>query len=119
MKKRKYIKKEAPIQKEILNFLVSKGYLTIRFNSGVIKTEKIFFRSYIIANNGKSSGLPDIIAFKDDNFLMFEVKEPNGTMRKTQENFSDFISRYGIKTYTVTSWVDALEILKKIERNQK
>ena len=119
MKKRKYIKKEAPIQKEILNFLVSKGYLTIRFNSGVIKTEKIFFRSYIIANNGKSSGLPDVIAFKNNNFLMFEVKEPNGTLRNSQKDFNDYVKRFNIKTYTVKSWVDVLEILKKIERNKK
>jgi len=115
--KRKYTKKEAPIQKEILKFLVSQGYLTIRFNSGVIKTEKTFFRAYTIANNGKSSGLPDVIAFKNNKFIMFEIKEPNGTLRNTQKDFNEYSTMFGIKSHIVTSWVDVLEILKKIERN--
>ena len=100
-----------------INFLVSNGYLAIRFNSGVIKTEKTFFKAYVITNNDKSSGLPDIIAFKDNKFLMFEVKESNGTLRNSQKDFNDYVLRYGIKPYTVTSWVDVLEILKEIERS--
>ena len=119
MKKRKYQKKEAPIQREILRYLASRGYLTIRFNSGVIKTEKTYFRAYTIENNGKSSGLPDVIAFRKNKFIMFEIKEPKGTMRKTQDNFNDFVKRYNITPYTVTSWVEVMEVLKKIEKEWK
>lgn len=87
-KKPKKKRPEAKIQDEISKFLLKHGFLVIRINSGQTTADSGFlFRSYIISNNGRSSGVSDLIASKDGKVFFIEVKAPLGRQTQHQKDF--------------------------------
>lgn len=95
--------KEQDIQNQLAEYLIHKGYLTVRINSGMFSIGKRFIRAYIIKNSGKSTGMPDLIAFKDGNYLMIEVKKPKGKVSDSQKQFYNLVESFRLKYYIIES----------------
>jgi len=110
--------KESILQKQVIITLMRFGYLVIRMNSGAVKTDNRYIRNYIIANNGKSSGLSDVIAFKDNKVYLFEIKSSKGKQSESQKEFQELCKFYKVTNYfVINDFNDFLELEKKI-RNE-
>jgi len=101
------MKTESEIQKEIGKHLVEIGYLAVRINTIV----KGFLKSYWIINNGKCSGFPDIVAFKNNRFLLIEVKDHKGVQKPTQNVFQKLCEKTGNDYHIVRSLEELKELL--------
>lgn len=108
------MKTEAEIQTEIQNYLASQGYLVTRINT--IKSG--WRKSYRIANNGKCSGFPDILALKNNKALLLEIKDNKGGQRATQKDFEKLCKETGNSYYLARSVLAVQEILKLEERQR-
>lgn len=95
--------KESVIQKGIIQYLILKGWLVIRINSGCRSDNNSFVRFYTIENTNKSSGLTDLIAFKDGKHLFLEVKRVGGKMSPGQIEFKKLAESKGENVYCVDS----------------
>jgi hypothetical protein len=107
---------ERIIQDDCLKFLKEKGWLPIRFNSSMIISNEsgIPIRSYLIYGLGMSSGLSDIIAFKDDRYLMIEVKAEKGKLNENQLKFQKHCIENGLKYFVVHSVAELNDLLNSI-----
>ena len=101
-------KTEAEIQTEIQNYLASKGYLVTRINT--IKNG--WRKSYRIANNGKCSGFPDVLAIKDNKALLIEIKDAKGDQKPTQKVFEKLCKETGNSYYIARSVLEVENILE-------
>lgn len=95
--------KESSIQKDIVKYLLLKGWLVIRINSGCRVDKDSFVRFYTIENTGKSAGVPDLIAFKGEKHLLIEVKRVGGKMSASQIEFKKLAESKGETVYCVSS----------------
>ena len=102
--------KEQDIQNRLADLLITKGYLAVRLNSGMFRVGKRFIRAYIIKNTGKSTGMPDLIAFKNGDYLMIEVKKPKGVVSDSQKDFYGLVESFGLKYYIVES-IEEMEVI--------
>ena len=94
-------KKEQDIQKEILDFLRSIGYLAIKQNNIGIYAR---------------AGVPDIIACSSEGkFIGIEVKRPGQKPKPIQDAFLDAINKIGGVAFCATS-VDDVKV-NLIERD--
>lgn len=100
-------KTESQIQTEIQNYLALKGYLTVRVNT----IQRGWKKSYRIANNGKCSGFPDILAIKNNNSLLIEVKDEKGKQEPTQKSFQRLCEHTGNNYYIARSIEDVDKII--------
>jgi Holliday junction resolvase len=100
--------RENEIQKQLLEVLRASGWLAIRMNSGAVKVGSRFIRNYIIHNNGKSSGFPDIFAIKNGEILLIEVKRAGGKVSPAQIEFHELVKKHGSKVHVIDN-VDNLE----------
>ena len=121
----KFVKrKESDIQNDICTLLISKGFLVVRINGGSYKIDdKRYFRAYYIKNlpyTYQSSGMPDIVAYKSNMTVFFEVKK-NGKMKTSdsQERWIKLCKDYKVNTYVVSSLKDVIDILNKLENKMK
>lgn len=101
---------EAEIQKVIVQYLMLSKWLVVRINSGAQAVDGRFLRTYTIENNGRSSGMPDVIAVKDGRWLLLEVKTSKGRLSESQQDFHQLASTYGVHVHVVRS-VDDVEML--------
>lgn len=108
-------KSEAEIQNQIIALLMLKKYLTVRVNSGSIFVGKRLLRCYRIANNGKSSGFPDIIALKNDRALMIEVKNSKGKLKESQEDFIRLAKIHNNTVIVAKSWQEVMNYVENLE----
>jgi len=93
---RDYRKSESQIQKEIIDFLDTQGFWTVK----VIQANK--------------SGCPDVLAADPNNnaiFTAFEVKKPGGKPSKLQLHQLDQIRKTGARAYIVESVDEVKQIL--------
>lgn len=110
--------KESILQKQVIETLLRFSYLVIRMNSGAVKTDNRFIRNYIIANNGKSSGLSDVIAIKNNRIYFFEIKSSRGKQSESQKEFEKLCEMYNITNYfVINDYNEFLEIIRGI-RNE-
>jgi len=111
-KAKKYKKTQEQILiDEVAKFLINRNYLVVRINSSFMQIEnsKRFLRSYIIYNTGASSGFPDLLALKNNKFLLLEIKA-TGYLSETQQKFKQLCETKNVK-YNV---IKSLEELKNI-----
>lgn len=101
------MKTESEIQNEILDYLTESGYLTTRINT--IKSG--WRRSYKVHNTKKCAGFPDILAIKDNQSLLIEVKDHKGQQKKSQKEFEKMCKETGNNYYLVRSLTDVKEII--------
>ena len=95
---------ETVLQNQIAKLLIASGYVVVRVNSGMFKLDKRYIRAYIIKNNGSSSGLPDLIAFKENKYIMLEVKKPGkGKISDSQKTFDKLAEFHRLNYYVVDS----------------
>lgn len=109
---------EAEIQKDIITRLYNRGWVAIRFNSGTSKTATgNFLRSYWIAGMDAqpSAGFPDVIAFKENLYLLLEVKTDKGKLSLPQKRLHEVAKRRGVVIHVVRSWADVEALLNEIE----
>jgi hypothetical protein len=118
---RKQVRKisEAAIQKTIIARLHNAGWLTVRFNSGAARTiSGGYVPCYWIAGSPRpNAGLPDVIAWKDGQCLLLEVKTASGKLRAAQRMFATIAEKRGTNVHVVRSWEDVQTILQTIETN--
>ena len=88
------MKTESEIQNEILDYLTESGYLTTRINT--IKSG--WRRSYKVHNTKKCAGFPDILAIKDNQSLLIEVKDHKGQQKRVKKNLRRCVKRLAIIT---------------------
>lgn len=100
---------EAEIQNQVMQLLLLHNFLVIRFNSGKIRNH---VKSYRVINTGKSEGLPDVIAFKKDFFLMTEIKDQKGKLRESQKEFIAAAERSGVKVHVINDLQQLIEIIQ-------
>ena len=101
---------EAEIQKAIVQYLILSKWLVVRINSGAQAVDGRFLRTYTIENNGRSSGMPDVIAVKDGRWLLLEVKTSKGRLSESQQDFHQLATAYGVQVHVVRS-IDDVEAL--------
>ena len=109
-KEKKYKKnKEQILIDEIAKFLINKNYLVIRVNSSFMQIEnsKRFLRGYIIYNSGASSGFPDLLALKNNKYLLLEIKA-TGTLSENQQKFKQLCEEKYVK-YNIIKNLDELK----------
>ena len=83
--------KEGKIQKEILDYLKSKGIFHWRQNNGAVYDPKINgYRSHT-----GMRGVPDILLILDGRFIGIEVKTPKGRQSPDQILFQRRCERHG------------------------
>jgi Holliday junction resolvase len=113
-------RKESDIQADICTLLISKGFLVVRLNGGGVKIDdKRYFRAYYIKNlpyTYQSSGMPDVVAYKSNLTVFFEVKK-NDKMKvsDSQERWIKLCKDYKVNTFVVSSLNEVIEILNKLE----
>ena len=110
--------KESILQKQVIETLLKFGYLVIRMNSGAVKTDNRFIRNYIIANNGKSSGLSDVIALQNNKIYFFEIKSSKGKQSESQKEFQQLCKTHKISNYyLINDYNEFITIIRNI-RNE-
>lgn len=79
------------------------GWMVIRINSGMVKTEHGFpFFAYTIANNGGHSGFPDLLLMRGNEYKLIEVKAERGRLSENQKRFQEMAAKKGVN-YEVVS----------------
>lgn len=83
---------ESKIQSKIIKKLEAEGWYVIK----LIRTNK--------------NGIPDLIAFRDKEFMFIEVKQPNGVLSELQKCRIEELKYHG---FTVKIWTDYNEEFNK------
>lgn len=97
-KRKKKNNPETAATDEISKYLIDAGYIVVKVNSSNLwsETTKMPLRSYIIRNYGASSGFPDLMAFKNNQYLLIEVKSEAGRQSPSQQRFEDLCNAHGV-----------------------
>lgn len=110
---------EAKIQDNIIAFLRGHGYFVVRINSSVLPGASNHARvpSYVAHSKyGKHmAGHPDIVAYKADRALFFEIKTPTGRLSERQERFLQVLEEIGANAHVVRSIDDVQKVLSNLE----
>lgn len=100
---------ESAVQKQILDFLTSKGFMVVKFNNGGHKV-----RGGYISARKQDVGMPDIIGMTPDGrFIGIEVKAP-GRLKSTsdaQKTILERIKRSGGVSMAVDSLGQVIQSL--------
>lgn len=116
---------EKDIQKRIMRGLRRRGWVVVRFNSGSFPTfdksgKRHWFMSYYIFDlkdsrgHDSTSGLPDVMAFKGNEFLMIEVKAKDGKLRPAQAAFIRYAATAGVYVHVVDNWEELAEYVSAL-----
>lgn len=109
---------EAAIQKQIISYLLSQGYMAVRINSAVLPGAQSGARvpSYVAATpRGKhTAGHPDVVAYRDGRAVFFEIKTPTGKLSDRQKRFIEVLDQYNMPTYVVRSVNDVKTALGEL-----
>lgn len=107
---------ESQIQESIMSRLQMDKWLVIRFNGGAFKDSYgNYIRSYIIQGIKASAGVPDVIAFKDNRFLMVEVKDAKGKLTPSQERFKSWAKKFGVTVHVLRHWNEVEPLLQEVQ----
>lgn len=96
--------------------LIADGWLVIRVNSGLIKVagDETYFRPYIIYGINKSAGFPDLMAFKNNQFMLVEMKQDKERLRESQLAFFKYAKQFGVKCHVAHTPAACLELARKL-----
>jgi len=78
----------------------------------MLKIDNRVVKSYMIYGLGISSGMPDVLAFKDNKFLLLEVKTSKGRLSPNQTRVKHYAESKGNNYYVVRSVPDVEKILE-------
>jgi len=114
----KFVQTEKSIQNAIADVLVRAGWLVVRMNSGATSysgkdKKKRFVRFYTIWNNKKSYGLSDLLAFKNNAYLIVEVKNKKGRLSENQKIFLELAKSKKVKVHVMRSVDEIIIYLKE------
>jgi hypothetical protein len=104
---------EKDIQADVIKYLKDHGWIVIRINSGVGMIDGRIFRAYILENNGRSDGFPDLLAFRRDRYLLIEMKRPGSYQSPEQKAFEETMKTCGVAYHVVRSVDDAAKISRQ------
>lgn len=110
----KFLLSENAIQRQCINYLLSKKWAVIRFNSGAVKYGDRFVEFYKIMNNGESKGLSDLMAIKNGYAIFIETKTVKGRQCESQKEFETLCKEFGNNYYTIRDLNDLIGILDGI-----
>ena len=104
---------EHAIQDAIMDFLFKNGYIVVRIHSSMLCSEQTHspVRSYLIYGLGMSSGLSDLIAFKQGKTLLIEVKSKIGKLSENQKKVKEHFETKGIPYHVCKSVEDVRSII--------
>ncbi len=103
--------RESDVLKDVINILLENEYLVIRINSGASKVGNRFIEYYRIMNSNKSSGLPDLLAIKNNSILLIECKSTKGKLRPSQNEFIELASKFNVNILVISDINQLLEYL--------
>lgn len=113
--------KESIVQKQIIQYLILKGFLVIRVNSGGVagsyNGKKRFIRYYMIENTKESAGLSDLLAFYKSVPYFLEIKTGKYKQTEKQKDFETLCQKRGLKYHVLHSLEEAETFVKEIEAN--
>jgi Holliday junction resolvase len=93
---------ERAIQNAIAATLRYHGWMVVRFNGGGFTDARgKYVKNYIIYGMNAACGFPDLAAFKDDRFLLIEVKTRTGKLSDQQERFHRFAALLGVRVHVL------------------
>ena len=99
--------KESEIQKQILDFLESKGFIVTKVNNGTHAVRGGYIRS-----RNSNKGMADIIGISPcGRFIACEVKKSGGVASEAQVAFSDEINKRGGVSMIVESLGEVVQKL--------
>lgn len=117
-------REEHDLQTYTGNLMLSYGWLPLRINSGGVTAEykgrKRFVAFYYIFGimfRFASRGFPDLVGFRDNEFLMIEIKKPGEELSDAQQEFHRFAQRFGVFIEVVDNEDAAREVVQ--ERGKK
>lgn len=102
-------KTESLIQSEILMWLHRLGFIAVRINT----LTKGFLRSYYIENTKKMAGFPDILALKNNQAILIEVKKEGGIQTPSQKEFEKVCKKTKCDYYIVKEAKEILKIIRE------
>ena len=106
---------ENEIQSEIIKFLEANGYIAVRFNSGGFSVGNRFMKAYTL--NAKelrtctSSGLFDVMAFKDGLTVGIECKSARGTVKPEQTVIHNLFKSHGFNVIVARCLQDVVNAI--------
>ena len=120
------MKLESFLQKQVINYLVDKGWHVIRINSGSYSVEDkkrryiAFYKQFSIyfdtmGVNAKkiysSAGMVDLIAMKNNVALQIEVKQPSGKQNMAQKTYEQITTKHGNDYYIIRDIQELRDLL--------
>lgn len=109
-KRNKNDNEESRIQDAIAKYLNKLGWLVVRINSSMLRVDNRVLRSYLIYGLGISSGMPDLIAYKGEKYLLLEVKTKKGRLSANQKRVKEYAHQKWVNYHVVRS-VEDVEVL--------
>lgn len=120
------MKLESFLQKQAINYLVSKGWHVIRINSGSYSVEdkkRRYIANYRqhslhldimgtdIKKKYSSAGMVDIIAIKNNRILQIEIKTPKEKQRPSQIIYEQITTKHGNDYYIIRDIQELRDLL--------
>jgi len=99
---------EHDIQNEIIEYLISKGWATMRING--VRGRNVSSYNCRVGGKSYSRGFPDILSVKDGKYILWEIKTPTGVLSGVQVEFIEQLRKVGCLIYVV----DSLEKVKEV-----
>ena len=104
---------ESQIQSQIVKYLQLKGYIVIRINSGASTIDDRYFKAYTLNYKGlhtcTSSGLFDLMAFKDGVTLCIECKTSKGRVSDKQQGIHDIFIKENFNVIIARDLQDVID----------
>lgn len=97
---------------EVAQYLLKRGYIVMRINSGVARANKRPIPFYFVYNNKRSSGMADLVAMKDSRAILIEIKAGRDVLRDGQRDFAMLCRRHGMDYVLCTSLADVEEYIR-------
>lgn len=107
---------ENEIQTEIIKYLQANGFIVVRINSGGFSVGNRFMKSYTL--NAKelrtctSSGLFDVMAFRDGLTVCIECKRAKGTISPEQTTIHELFKAHGFNVIVARCLQDVIDGIK-------
>ena len=109
---------ENEIQTQIIKYLQLNGWITIRINSGASAIDNRYLRMYILnykdLHTCTSSGLFDIMAFKNNQTLCIECKTSKGKVSDAQEKIHSIFRKENFTVIIARDLQDVINYCGKL-----
>ena len=106
---------EATIQRQVMQACMAAGWMVVRVNSSVSRTEgDRYLRAYLIGNTGASAGHADLVAYRDRYAVFLEVKTTTGRQSESQKRFAELCERHSMPYFIVRSPQEAVKVLEAV-----